>query len=249
MSDPTEEVWVKVNRRKGHRSKTAISTVSSATPLPNNPTLSLEQVQQDHDRIATQWKSSPSYGQLQALLSRHTPGPNNSVAAVTKAICFGLGSFDTPPDGSWERTRTAHVQLAAFLALVEHLQSKTGCQIRCIFQDPVFNSIDKAFIESLGHEAVESPIGFQLVDPESLVFGVHLYKDVYSQVIATHIPAIFVGTSYQVWEDVHGAENLDWARMRELDQLCVKAEFPKNQDDSGFSTTTIHWRQENAKLP
>ncbi|KAI0111134.1 hypothetical protein GGR51DRAFT_557540 [Nemania sp. FL0031] len=236
-----EEVWVKVHRRKGRRSRTVISPVSSATPPPSIPTLSSEQVQKDHERYTAQWKSSPSYSQLQEILTTHAAKTGS--VAVTKAICFGLGSFDTPPDGSWERTRTSHIQLAAFLTIVEHLQSKTSCQIRCIFQDPVFNSVDKEFIASLGHEVVESPTGFQLVDSESMAFGVHLYRDVYAQVIATHLPAMFIGTSYDVWEDVHGAENLDWARMKELDQLCVKTQFPKNRADSTFSNTIIHWRE------
>ncbi|KAI1189200.1 hypothetical protein F5B17DRAFT_428775 [Nemania serpens] len=249
MSPSTEdgEAWVKVYRRKGRRRPgAAISAVSAATPPPSTPNLSLEQVKQDHDRLAAQWKASPSYGQLQALLSTHVADTGNS-AIVTKAICFGLGPFDPPPDGSWERSRAAHVQLAAFLTIVEHLQSRATHQIRCVFQDPIFNSVDKAFIASLGHEVVESPIGFQLVDPDTMAFGVHLYRDIYSQVIATHFPAMFVGTSYELWEDLHGAENLDWTRMKELDQLCVKAEFPRNQADSIFFNTTIHWRRRDGR--
>ncbi|KAI1114146.1 hypothetical protein F5Y14DRAFT_192323 [Nemania sp. NC0429] len=243
LSTEEGEAWVKVNRRKGRRRPgAAIGDVSAATPPPSTPTLSLEQVKQDHDRLAAHWRASPSYGRLQELLSTNATHTGNSIV-VTKAICFGLGPFDPPADGSWERSRAAHIQLAAFLTIVEHLQSGASHQIRCVFQDPIFNSVDKAFIASLGHEVVESPIGFQLVDPESFAFGVHLYRDVYSQVIGTHFPAIFVGTSYELWEDLHGAENLDWARMKELDQLCVKAEFPKNQSDSTFFNTIIHWRR------
>ncbi|GAW15555.1 hypothetical protein ANO14919_049690 [Xylariales sp. No.14919] len=242
FSEP-QEAWVKVHGRKGRRSrnKPAPAASISSKLVVSPPSLSLEQVKQDHDRLAGQWKSSPSYGQLQELLLRHTDSTSSS---VTKAICFGLGTFD-PPDGAWEQKRKAHIQLAAFLAIVEHLRSNASHQVRCIFQEPILNSVDKAFIESLGHEVVESPIGFQLVDPESLAFGVHLYRDIYSQVIATHIPAMFVGTSYGIWEDFHGAVNLDWAQMKKLDQLCVKAKFPENPADTTFSSTIIHWRQKD----
>ncbi|KAI1419187.1 hypothetical protein F5Y12DRAFT_284898 [Xylaria sp. FL1777] len=241
--EESQEAWVKVHRRKGRRPR---KNPSSTTPVSNTllvspPSLSLEQVKQDHDRLAGQWKSSPSYGQLQELLSGHVAGISCS---VTTAICFGLGTFD-PPDGAWEQKRKAHIQLAAFLAIVDHLQSKASHRIRCVFQEPILNSVDKAFITSLGHEVVESPIGFQLVNPETLAFGVHLYRDIYSQVIATHIPAIFVGTSYGIWEDFHGTENLDWARMKQLDLLCVKAKFPENPADTSFSSTMIHWRRKD----
>ncbi|TGJ79246.1 hypothetical protein E0Z10_g9510 [Xylaria hypoxylon] len=240
-SSEPQEAWVKVHGRRGRRSRNKPVPIGSIPSklVVSPPSLSLEQVKQDHDRLAGQWKSSPSYGQLQELLSSHTAIISGS---VTKAICLGLGTFD-PPDGAWEQKRKAHIQLAAFLAIVEHLQSNANHQVRCFFQEPILNSVDKAFIESLGHKVVESPIGFQLVDPAALVFGVHLYRDIYSQVIATHIPAMFVGTSYGTWEDFHGAENLDWARMKELDQLCVKAKFPENQADTTFSSTIIHWRQ------
>ncbi|KAI0808800.1 hypothetical protein GGR55DRAFT_680020 [Xylaria sp. FL0064] len=243
--EPQEEVWVKVRSRKGRRSEKksgSAQTVSVSSTLPQGPSapsLSLEEVQQDHDRLTGSWKSSSSYVRLQELLSSHAA---NLSSRVTTAICFGLGTLD-PHDGAWERKRKAHIQLAAFLAIVEHLQSQASHRIRCVFQDPVMNPVDRAFIVGLGHEVVESPIGFQLVDSETLAFGVHLYRDIYSQVIATHIPAMFVGTSYGTWEDFHSGENLDWARMKQLDQLCVKAKFPENQGDTIFSSTVIHWRQ------
>ncbi|KAI1127242.1 hypothetical protein F5Y10DRAFT_198547 [Nemania abortiva] len=235
-----EQVWVKVHRRKGRRSRTTPSAVSLAPPRPSTPARSLEQIQQDHGRFTSQWKNSASYSWLQEQLPlSHTTETGNSVT-VTQAICFGLGSFD----GMW--SRTAHVQLAAFFTIVEHLQSKASCRIRCIFQDPVFNSVDKDFIASLGHETVESPTGFQLVDPETLAFGIHLERPVYSQVIALHFPAIFVGTSYNIWEDITLPEDLDWPRMKELDRICTKASFPHDESDSStFLGTIIYWRQKD----
>ncbi|KAI1298093.1 hypothetical protein F5Y03DRAFT_275099 [Xylaria venustula] len=241
--EQSQEVWVRVNGRKGRRSRKKPTPTASVqcTLLPSPASLSLEQIKQDHDRIAGQWKSLSSYSRLQLLLSNQETGVSGN---VTTAICFGLGTFD-PPDGAWEQKRKAHIQLVAFLTIVEHLQSKTSHRIRCVFQEPILNSVDKAFIADLGHEVVESPLGFQLVDPETLAFGIHLYRDIYSQVIATHIPAMFVGTSYETWEDSHGAENLDWTQMKQLDQLCVKAKFPENKGDTTFSSTVIHWRQKD----
>ncbi|KAI8631598.1 hypothetical protein F5Y19DRAFT_399518 [Xylariaceae sp. FL1651] len=237
-SKPQDNGWVRVRRRKGRPlpAPAQADNSLSSVPIPSIPSLSLEQVKQDHERFARQWKSSPSNFQLQELLF----APIAS-GAVTKAICFGLGTFD-PADGAWEQKRKTHVQLAAFLTIVEHIENKASRQIRCFFQDPIFNSVDRAFIESLGHEVVESPAGFHLVDSSALVFGIHLYRDVYSQAIAKHIPAIFIGTPYDIWEDCHGTENLDWARMKDLDRICAKVRFPEITDFT-FCSTAIHWRQ------
>lgn len=232
---------MKVNSRKGRGSGkgAAIDSTSSPLPTPSAPTLPLDQVKQDHDRLVSQWKSSASYNRLKELLSTHS-GITSS--HVTKAICFGLGSFD-PPDGAWDQKRKTHLQLAALLTIVDDLEGRSGHQIQCIFQEPIFNPVDKAFIASLGHEVVESPLGFQLVDPDTLAFAVHLYRDIHSQVIATHVPAMFVGTPYGIWEDFNQVADLDWEQMKKLDQLCDKAEFPGDRGDHTFSSTVIHWRR------
>jgi hypothetical protein len=201
-SEQPQEDWVRVRHRKGRRSggnAAPAGAVSSSVPIPSTPSLTLEQVKQDYDRFAGHWKSSPSSFRLQELLSNHAASSTSS-NVVTKAICFGLGTFD-PADGAWEQKRKVHVQLAAFLTIVEHLQHTASQEICCFFQDPIFNSVDKAFIASLGHRVVESPTGFELLEPSTLAFGIHLYRDVYSQIIATHIPAMFVGTPYEVWEE------------------------------------------------
>lgn len=196
-SEPQEDdAWVKVRRSKGAR----LTKNTSAKKLPRRrpcdpPTISLEEVKRDHDRVVHEWKASPAYARLQELLSSHTPS-----TTVTKAICFGLGSFD-PEDNVFILKRNSHTQLAAFLVIVEHLQSKTNNRIRCIFQDPVFNAVDKAFLTSLGHEIVRSPVGFQLVDAETLAFGIHIYRPVCTEIVATHLPAIYIGTSYESWEE------------------------------------------------
>ncbi|KAI0394549.1 hypothetical protein F5Y17DRAFT_427752 [Xylariaceae sp. FL0594] len=211
-----ENEWVKVHHhrrgKKGNRRARPVpkTNVADAVYVPSTPTLSLEQVRAEHERISNQWKASGAYRRLMELLSKHSMKVN-----VTKAICFGIGTFD-PEDGSWEQKRKAHVQLAAFLAIVEHLrgvgtntkaeseEKKKKGEIRCYFQEPVFNAVDRAFVESLGpggYQVVESPAGFDLVDDTALAFGVHLYRDVYTRIIAEHVPAMFVGTAYEVWQE------------------------------------------------
>lgn len=177
--------------------------------------LTVSDIRRDHERYMAHWQESACRRRLVDLLTASAQPPR-----VTRAVCLGIGSFD-PEDGAWEVKRRAHIQLAAFLSIIYSLQKhqqghhKIQIQdreqqdeeqrdpppIRCLFQEPLFTSSDKEFIRGLGHEVVESPQGFAAVDGETLVFGVHLYRDVYSRAIAECVPAVFVGTGLDVWKE------------------------------------------------
>ncbi|KAI0010833.1 hypothetical protein F4779DRAFT_276169 [Xylariaceae sp. FL0662B] len=216
-------------------------------PIPRTLSLSVSDIEKDYARTREQWTASSCHQQLKALLvSRGSPSP------ISQAICLGLGSFD-PDDGAWEAKRRAHVQLAAFLSITEHLSLRRSGDdddagprpVHCLFQEPLFTVADRAFIRSLGHEVTETPAAFEAVGPGTLVFGVHLYREVYARAIAAHTPAMFVGTPYAVWEEFHHGsdDDLDWVRMRELDAQCDKAAFPEDAGFTTFSSTAIHWRR------
>ncbi|KAJ4290051.1 hypothetical protein N0V88_006555 [Collariella sp. IMI 366227] len=68
-------------------------------------------------------------------------------------------------------------------------------------QEPRFTQQDREFCSRLGLEAVESPAGFEFVDEETLVFGIHMELEIYNLALKT-LPAIFVGASLQEWERV-----------------------------------------------
>lgn len=195
-----EGEWTKV-RRKGRRALGSSqhhvpSSKLTSTPTPRTSSLCVSDIEKEYRRIRDQWKVSTCHHQLKALLASRTPTP-----PISQAVCLGLGSFD-PDNGDWEAKRRAHVQLAAFLSIIEDLrQDGDEHPVHCLFQEPLFTAADQAFIRSLGHEVVETPAGFEAVGPRTLVFGVHLYRQVYARAIGAHTPAVFVGTPYAVWEE------------------------------------------------
>ncbi|KAI2463906.1 hypothetical protein F4781DRAFT_97470 [Annulohypoxylon bovei var. microspora] len=237
-----QDEWTRV-RRKGRHAKThhpAIFSGSSrhANGSESRPSfLSVSDIEREHRRVRDQWRASTSCAKLREIVASH-----NCSSAITHAVCLGLGSFD-PDDGSWENKRRAHVQLAAFLYMVEQMQCDGQVPIRCLFQEPVFKSVDEAFIRSLGHEVVRSPGGFEQVSISTLVFGIHLYRDVYAQALSKDLPAVFVGTPREVWEDCHGSDVPDCIQLKELDERCDKAKFPEDSGYTTFSSTAIHWRR------
>lgn len=215
---PQQDEWTQVRRKPRRKAAAGKSQQQHKAPVPpvmmtrpdSTASLSASDIQRDHGRFAkTQWQGSTCQCRLRDLIS--SSSRSNPLPKVSQAVCLGIGSFD-PEDGAWEVKRRAHIQLAAFLSIVTDLQQHqhdhdqqkksegSPVAIRCFFQEPLFTLADKEFIRALGHEVVDSPLGFAKVDHETLVFGVHLYREIYNQAISKCVPAVFIGTGLDVWE-------------------------------------------------
>lgn len=217
--DDTQE-WTHVTRKsRKSRAKKAPSHTAHINSLPVTPRTdnlrSPSDLEADYRRIRDRWEAEPPCSRLRELVSERA----SRLRTVSRAVNLGVGTFD-PADGSWEAKRSAFVQLAAFLIMVEELgqqlsqhretdtcthvplvEKTTGQKVDCFFQDPVFSTSDKAFLANLGHTVVETPAGCEMIDKDTLFFGVHLYKPIYSMALEKHLPAIFVGTGWEVWDE------------------------------------------------
>lgn len=72
--------------------------------------------------------------------------------------------------------------------------------IPCSFQEPRFTLNDTEFLTNLGHTVVESPAAFEAVDEDALVFAIHMYRPIYEAALEKALPAMFVGTGWDVWD-------------------------------------------------
>ncbi|KAL5614287.1 uncharacterized protein BROUX77_000124 [Berkeleyomyces rouxiae] len=245
---PTQD-WTPVRRGKKNRraQPTKAQTASaSADPTPASPshpppasppTVTLAEIRAAHEMYAAQWAAAPCSVRLAGLLGeRDVAAAAAAAARVRRAVCVGVGSFDA--EVGWQARRRAHTQVIAFLEIVEALRKKSGmASFRCIFQEPAFTTEDCKFIESLGHEVVASPAGFECIDETTFVFGIHLYAAIYSEMLSHSLPALFVGTGWDAWDDTTKKPQ----RIAEMHAAYEKAEFP--QDDSyTFSSTAIYWK-------
>lgn len=125
--DPSQ--WTRIGR-KGKRlgrknqpqphpqlqpSPPAAGPAENFQPNPS-PQLSADDISAAYGKIAARWRASDAYDKLQNLVTCNA----TSHLAIKRAICLGLGAFD-PDDGSWLAQRRSHIQLAAFLTMVETL--------------------------------------------------------------------------------------------------------------------------------
>ncbi|EON98218.1 hypothetical protein UCRPA7_6272 [Phaeoacremonium minimum UCRPA7] len=237
--------------------------------FPPNPhaRLTLQDIRTDHEKIPRKWRASPASSALADLIIDN----RRSHAPITNAVCLGLGSFD-PEDGSFDATRRSHVQLDAFLAITKLLsmpmpncpphgssavffslmcvcllpEADSNEPVHCVFQEPRFTATDKELIKDLGHTVVDSPGAFDLIDSNALVFGVHLYRDIWASALDKSLPAMFVGTGWDVWDECPGSDkSADFERIREMDMTYDKFAFPQD-DHHTFSSTSIYWRKRDA---
>ncbi|KAK2601408.1 hypothetical protein N8I77_010862 [Diaporthe amygdali] len=210
---------------------------------PNgSPQLTVDDIKADHHRIGSKWQATKCHEQLCKIIEDKSA----SHEKINRAICLGLGPFD-PEDASWSAQRRSHIQLAAFLAIVEALRAESGQDIETIYQEPRFTQPDKDFLTSLGGKTVDSPGAYELIDRGTLIFGVHLYRDIWAAALKDSLPAMCVGTGWDVWEENPGAdESPDFHRIREMDAAFDKVPFPQD-DYSSFSSTCIYWKKQDAK--
>lgn len=120
--DPSQ--WIRIVRKgKGKklgRKEEVLSLPVGGPPEnfhPNgSPQLTVDDIKADHHKIASKWRTTECYEKLRSIVV----GKSLSHQRVNRAVCLGIGAFD-PEDGSWTSQRRSHIQLAAFLAIVDTL--------------------------------------------------------------------------------------------------------------------------------
>lgn len=115
--------WIQV-RRKGNRLRNVPSGHIKDFPTdhlkPNpNPELSVDELHRYHQELCKQQRLCGFWeGELLPALKLASGGPNFPV--IEKAVCLGPGPFE-PQDGNLGIKRAAHIQMAVFGWIIEHL--------------------------------------------------------------------------------------------------------------------------------
>ncbi|KAK4197122.1 hypothetical protein QBC40DRAFT_334278 [Triangularia verruculosa] len=246
MTDSGGE-WSQV-KRKGRKLRNvskslADENVPSDSLQPNpKPEYSIDDISKYHDNVSKKFKESSCWDQLQKLLD--SARSSHHIPCVTRAVCLGTGPYD-PADGSSQARRTAHMQTAAFCAIIDKIRTETKQEIKCFIQEPRFTQTDKEFCTTLGLEAVDSPGGFGLVDNNTLLFAIHLELEICNLAMRNTLPAIFIGTGLDEWlrvVDNTKERSGPLHRFFKLEGNYHKLTFPDL--DYIFSSTSIYLRED-----
>lgn len=218
---PKQEEWTFVKsksrfRRKPPKVPLPSTTTASKTDEPRTYK-STADITAEYETFKTRWRETPCHARIRDLVKQNAGAHRR----VRRAVCLGVGTFD-PEDGGWDAKRRSHIQLDGFLTVVEVLCTYNNPRlitvekhdkwltapaaeiysesIPCSFQEPRFTPNDAEFLTNLGHEVVESPRAFEAVDEDTLVFAIHMYRPIYEAALEKALPAMFVGTGWDVWD-------------------------------------------------
>ncbi|KAK3185546.1 hypothetical protein K4F52_005644 [Lecanicillium sp. MT-2017a] len=242
----TDTGWTHVRHktRRAHRhnppaqgrSASTSSPAETFTPRTANlrPASALEA---DYKKFQTQWLDSPCRASLVELIRQHA----TQCAAVADVVCLGIGTFD-PEDGGWESKRSAYMQLCALETIASEIDSIANTSIQCIHQEPILTTSDKEFLSNLGHKVVDSPKGCEAIGENTLLFGIHLYRPIYAMALKSCLPAVFIGTPWDVWDEVTLEKSDDLKNLEAMEKTYSKVDFPADPSSTAFSSTAIYFR-------
>ncbi|CAP67719.1 uncharacterized protein PODANS_1_16090 [Podospora anserina S mat+] len=247
MADTGAE-WNQV-KRKGrklrHVSKPVADEKAPSDNLqPNpNPEYSIGDLSKYHDGVTRKFEQSACWRKLEKLLDSALSS-RQQLPRIARAVCLGTGPYD-PADGSSQARWTAHMQTAAFCAIINTIRSKTNQEIKCFIQEPRFTQIDKEFCSKLDLEAVDSPGGFDLVDENTLLYAIHVELEICNLAMRKSLPTVFIGTGLDEWlRVVDGTKERPGHlhRFFKLEDNYHKLPFPDL--DYIFSSTSIYLRED-----
>lgn len=186
--------WTHVTSSNNVRRVIRTTTSRTNTPLDNNDMeevkeeepvlapaeapswLTLAQLQTQLQGHGEKWADSRSWAWVREVLLQSLSLPESAsgpaaTPPVEAIVCIGLGSPSGFLRGGWVDRRTVCLyQLAALVAIKVLVRRQQDRPVPVYAQDPVFNTLDRELLKSLGITVVEHPAAFDLVTPHSVVF-------------------------------------------------------------------------------
>ncbi|KAI8203702.1 hypothetical protein K4K52_005248 [Colletotrichum sp. SAR 10_76] len=239
-SEPVQEEWTFVKSKSRFRRKPPqVPAKALEAAKSNEPRIfkSVDKITAEYERFKARWRDTTCHERIKELLQKNVGDGRK----VKKAICLGVGTFD-PEDGGWDAKRRSYIQLDGFLTVVEALSAIYNETIPCSFQEPRFTPNDTKFLENLGHEVVESPVAFEAVDEDTLVFAIHMYRPIYEATLEKALPAMFVGTGWDVWDGAGTLKDGEFKCMSDMHNSHKQFAFPQDGTYTSFSSTCLYWR-------
>lgn len=205
-------------------------------------TMDIKEMEAEHTRFRQQWEASDACSKLKTLVRDSISG-----LVVKKVVSLGLGSFQ---NCFFHARRTSHTQFAALQTIVQALDIQ---DLRLLAQEPNTTVLDKEFLKSMKFESVDDPSGVEQIDSETLVFAVHCYADLYSQVGKQPQAAVLIASDVERHiENVQAIKTRttdDETKLGDLKNLVTGTDiipFPQIRYD--FSDTSIYLKATAGKM-
>ena len=195
---------------------------SSQAPVKNNTTLTV--LEQRHHDLTVRLSGTKTL--MQILDVAHDLFTKPRALKISNIICLGLGSLSgavgrccctpTTPEAEVEANTEAMAQLVFLEEWIKQLRTRFEIpDSKIYFQDPMFNSVDREFLTSLGYTVISSPASSSILNNETFLFAPLLEEIPLYMSLKTSFPGIYMGDSL--------TDNHSWSMVSNADfQRFVK---------------------------
>jgi hypothetical protein len=161
-------------------------------PMPPAQGSTRESMLARYRKIEERWQETNLCKTLEHTLIHQilTGGQRISSCAV-----FGTGSFSGDALHWFDRHESAYFQLAAFKTVVGLVTQVQGAAVSAYAQEPQYNELDVALLESLDISTLESPHGFKLLHEQSFAYSPAAEPTVEAQILERN-PQIWLHRSF-----------------------------------------------------
>ncbi|KAL8647483.1 MAG: hypothetical protein Q9210_005534 [Variospora velana] len=250
--------WTHIRRSHSKTTSNKHACCSSSSSKKLHPSSvptgqTLLDLRNTHAHYRSQWLSSPCHLALQDLLRNDLPLFSSS-RFIDRCIILGLGSLSNGRRSSWWELVFFETLLETIFHHPSHDHRETPDrklgETAIYAQDPVFNDLDRGFLEDLGYTVVSDPAAFDLTTASTLLFAPHLEVEVYAKALGKAKPRLCVGTVMEeCLERVNSTSKNNHEREMENEifseylSATVSTRLPDFDRDPWTQFTCLYWNQ------
>ncbi|KAK2782344.1 hypothetical protein FQN53_009778 [Emmonsiellopsis sp. PD_33] len=189
-----EEGWTHVTTTSRRTPAHLPSVADVLVPAEAPDGLTLKRLKKQYEWHKKCWEESQTWEKIrQALENGMMTSATNQ---IDNCVCVGLGSPSGLLRGGWVDRRVVSLyQLAALATILEyfaHEDTPSRPIQQCYAQDPVFNTLDKQLLESIGILVVQDPEAFSLVNERTFLYSPGAERSHLTEILASD-PTLFFG--------------------------------------------------------
>ena len=149
-----------------------------------------------HVTLKEAWEASPQHLEFSAAITKAMHKP----LRITSCMCLGLGSLcgELGPLEPPNLAANPMKQLITFETSISMLRQQHNIS-HVYFQDPVFNAVDRAFLESRGYTILESPASNTVLNEETYLFMPYVHVNVALATLREYFPMLVLSYRIEWW--------------------------------------------------
>ncbi|KAJ6021955.1 Sensitivity To Red Light Reduced-like SRR1 [Penicillium herquei] len=233
----------RVNRNTRNKTETLLELDPVLQPAEAPARLTLDDLRIQYSLHRSQWVESETWRGIEGVIAERISSrvmQMQDAGRVDGIVCIGLGSLSGFIRDGWvDRRDVSMYQLAALESIrdlvVENTSMDSQVSVPVYLQDPVFNKLDCALLESLGMTVVNHPEAFERVTRNTLLFCPGAERKHLEQILPSNPGLLFGGPLENTESDVIQAF---------IERTGSRILAPFKANEHAFWMTRFYWTED-----